>query len=62
MAAGIGVTVLPGLALRAHRHPEVTTAELPGSTRHVYAATYGEPPLPPATAALLTALTSAMNT
>ncbi|MEV8631211.1 LysR family transcriptional regulator [Streptosporangium sp. NPDC051023] len=59
VAAGIGVTVLPGLALHAHRHPKVTTVELPGSTRHVYAATYGEPPSPPATAALLAALTSA---
>ncbi|HEY9523479.1 MAG TPA: LysR substrate-binding domain-containing protein, partial [Thermopolyspora sp.] len=57
VAAGLGVTVLPGLALTAHRHPSVTVTELPGSTRHVYAATYGEPPDPPATAALLTALT-----
>ncbi|MEU4832020.1 LysR family transcriptional regulator [Streptosporangium sp. NPDC023615] len=56
VAAGIGVTALPGLALRSHRNPEVTVIELPGSTRHVYAATYGEPPDPPATAALLTAL------
>ncbi|OUC98634.1 LysR family transcriptional regulator [Streptosporangium minutum] len=59
VAAGIGVTVLPALALRAHRHPKVNTIELPGSTRHVYAATYGEPPAPPATTALLTALVSA---
>ncbi|MGC5013188.1 LysR family transcriptional regulator [Streptosporangium sp. DT93] len=58
VAAGVGVTVLPGLALRAHRHPEVTAIELPGSTRRVYAATYGEPPDPPATTALLAALTS----
>ena len=33
--------------------------ELPGSPRHVYAATYGEPPDPPATAALLAALETA---
>lgn len=58
VAAGIGVTALPGLALRAHRNPEVTLTELPGSTRRVYAATYGEPPDPPATAALLATLTS----
>jgi hypothetical protein len=32
---------------------------LPGSQRHVYAATYGEPPDPPAIAALLTALADA---
>ncbi|WP_431894151.1 LysR family transcriptional regulator [Nonomuraea sp. bgisy101] len=59
VAAGMGVTVLPGLALRAHRHEAVSAAEIPGSTRHVYAATYGAPPLPPATAALLHALRAA---
>ncbi|SNT38130.1 ModE molybdate transport repressor domain-containing protein [Streptosporangium subroseum] len=56
VAAGMGVTALPGLALRAHHHPKVNAAEIPGSIRHVYAATYGEPPDPPATAALLTTL------
>ncbi|WP_449065539.1 LysR substrate-binding domain-containing protein [Planomonospora algeriensis] len=58
VAAGMGVTALPGLALQAHRHPAVGAIELPGSTRHVYAATYGEPPDPPATTALLEALTA----
>ncbi|GIH89851.1 LysR family transcriptional regulator [Planobispora siamensis] len=58
VAAGMGVTALPGLALQAHRHAGVDVAEIPGSTRHIYAATYGEPPDPPATTALLTALTS----
>ena len=33
--------------------------ELPGYERHIYAATYGEPPDPPATAAVLTALVEA---
>ncbi|WP_433252708.1 LysR family transcriptional regulator [Streptosporangium sp. CA-135522] len=61
VAAGIGVTVLPALALQSHRHPKVNAVELPGSTRHVYAATYGEPPDPPATTALLAALTSAIR-
>jgi DNA-binding transcriptional LysR family regulator len=56
VAAGMGITVLPGLALRAHRNPGVETAVIPGSTRHVYAAVYGEPPHPPATQALLSAL------
>lgn len=56
VAAGMGVTLLPGLALRAHRHPGVTTTEIPGSTRHVHAAIYGEPPHPPATRTLLAAL------
>lgn len=58
VAAGLGVAVLPGLALSAHRNPDVSVIELPGSTRRVYAATYGEPPDPPATAALVSALTA----
>src|SRR5438876_253441 len=37
----------------------IVASELPGSRRHVYAATYGEPPDPPATAALLAALAEA---
>ena len=56
VAAGLGVTTLPGLALRAHRLEGIVARELTGSPRHVYAATYGEPPDPPAIAALLAAL------
>ncbi|WP_424529363.1 LysR family transcriptional regulator [Sphaerisporangium viridialbum] len=56
VAAGLGVTVLPRLALSAHRHAGVEVSELAGSTRHVFAATYGEPPDPPATSALVRAL------
>jgi DNA-binding transcriptional LysR family regulator len=59
VAAGLGVTTMPGLALRAHRAEGIVARELPGSRRHVYAATYGEPPDPPAIAALLSALTEA---
>ncbi|TCO28515.1 DNA-binding transcriptional LysR family regulator [Kribbella steppae] len=59
VAAGLGVTTMPGLALRAHRTDGIVASELPGSRRHVYAATYGEPPDPPATAALLAALADA---
>jgi DNA-binding transcriptional LysR family regulator len=59
VAAGLGVATLPGLALRAHRAEGIVAGELPGSRRHVYAATYGEPPDPPATAALLAALAEA---
>jgi DNA-binding transcriptional LysR family regulator len=59
VAAGLGVTTIPGLALRAHRAEGIVASELPGSRRHVYAATYGEPPDPPATAALLAALAEA---
>lgn len=59
VVAGLGVTTSPGLALRAHRAPGVVASELPGSHQHIYAATFGEPPDPPATAALLGALTEA---
>ena len=56
VAAGMGVTTIPGLALRSHRARGITATEIPGSTRRVFAATYGAPPDPPATAALLAAL------
>ena len=59
VVAGLGVTTIPGLALRAHRAKGIVASELAGSPRHVYAATYGEPPDPPATAALLAALADA---
>lgn len=59
VAAGLGVTTIPGLALRAHRIQGIVASELPRSRRHVYAATYGEPPDPPATTALLSALAEA---
>jgi len=62
VAAGLGVTTIPGLALRAHRAAGIVAQELPGSRRHVYAATYGEAPDPPATAALVEALVVAAGT
>src|SRR5947199_341704 len=59
VAAGLGVTTVPGLALRAHRAGGIVASELSGSPRHVYAATYGDPPDPPAIDALLSALAEA---
>jgi DNA-binding transcriptional LysR family regulator len=56
VAAGLGVTTLPGLCLRAARHPGVCAVPLPGARRHVFAMTYGEPPDPPATARLIDVL------
>jgi DNA-binding transcriptional LysR family regulator len=56
VTAGLGVTLLPGLALRASRNPGVRTARLRGTRRCVVAVRYGEPPDPPATAVLLDAL------
>ncbi|HZE38812.1 MAG TPA: LysR substrate-binding domain-containing protein [Stackebrandtia sp.] len=43
VAAGIGVSTLPGLALRAHRHPGVRIDRLPADHRHVVAAVGGTP-------------------
>jgi DNA-binding transcriptional LysR family regulator len=60
VAAGLGVTTLPGLCLRAARHPGIAVTELPGARRHVFAVTYGDPPDPPATARLLEVLTQAV--
>jgi DNA-binding transcriptional LysR family regulator len=54
----MGVATLPGLALGAHRAAGVHATEIPGDTRQIYAATYGEPPDPPATTALIDILTS----
>lgn len=59
VAAGMGVTTIPGLALRAHRHPAITATRLAAPPRQIYAATYGDPPDPPATAALVAALAEA---
>lgn len=53
VAAGMGVATLPGLALKAHRAPGIHATEIAGNTRHIFAVTYGEPPDPPATTALL---------
>ncbi|MGW5667048.1 LysR family transcriptional regulator [Micromonospora sp. NPDC003776] len=59
VAAGLGVTTLPGLALAAQRHSRVRAVRLPGPGRRIDAAVYGQPPDPPATATLLTHLTEA---
>jgi len=59
VAAGLGVTTLPELSLRSHRHPGVRVSRLAGPMRAVMAAVHGEPPDPPATAALLRDLATA---
>src|SRR3984885_3279303 len=56
VAAGLGITTLPGLALRAARHPGIQATPLPGSHRQVLAVTYGEAPEQPAVARLLDVL------
>ncbi|HZR54471.1 MAG TPA: LysR family transcriptional regulator [Streptosporangiaceae bacterium] len=61
VAAGMGVTTMPGLALRAHRAPGLAATALHDFRRRVYLATYGEPPDPPATTAFVTALRHAVE-
>ena len=56
VTAGKGVATLPGLALKAHRNPDVRAAEIAGYPRQIYAVTYGGPPDPPATIALIQAI------
>jgi DNA-binding transcriptional LysR family regulator len=61
VAAGMGVTTMPGLALRTHRVPGIEATPLPDFRRRVYLATYGDPPDPPATTAFVTALHHAVQ-
>jgi DNA-binding transcriptional LysR family regulator len=61
VAAGLGITTLPGLALRAARHEGVHVQPLAGARRYVFAMSYGAPPDPPPTARLLDALTAAAS-
>jgi len=59
VAAGLGVTILPSLAIRAARHPGIRAQPLPGAWRQVFAVTYGQPPDPRAVDHLLDILTLA---
>jgi molybdate transport repressor ModE-like protein len=61
VAAGMGVTTMPGLALRTHRLPGIQATPLRDFRRRVYLATYGDPPDPPATTAFITALHHAIQ-
>lgn len=57
VAAGVGVSLLPSLALRAHQNPGVETVRLPGAHRRVVALTVGAPA--PAARALVERLVAA---
>nr|CEL20914.1 putative LysR-family transcriptional regulator [Kibdelosporangium sp. MJ126-NF4] len=61
VAAGMGVTTMPGLALRTHRAPGIQATALRGFQRRVSLATYGDPPEPPATTAFIAALQHAVR-
>jgi DNA-binding transcriptional LysR family regulator len=60
VAAGLGVTTMPGLALRSYQAPGVQATALAGHRRRVYVATYGDPPDSPATSAFVAALRTAV--
>ncbi|MFD0313608.1 LysR family transcriptional regulator [Streptomyces flavalbus] len=61
VAADMGVTTMPGLALRTHHAPGIQASPVRGFRRHVYLATYGDPPDPPATTAFVAALHDAVD-
>jgi DNA-binding transcriptional LysR family regulator len=61
VAAGMGVTTMPGLALHTHRAPGIEATALSDFRRRVYLATYGDPPDPPATTAFIAALHHAVQ-
>lgn len=61
VAAGLGVTTIPGLALRSHHAPGVKATEVPTFRRRVLLATLGAPPDPPATAAFVAAFQAAID-
>jgi DNA-binding transcriptional LysR family regulator len=60
VAAGLGVTTSPRMALRSHHVARVYATDIPYFRRRIYVATYGEPPDPPATAAFVAALQQAV--
>ena len=59
VTAGLGVALLPSMALSAARNPAVRVLRLRGTRRSVVAVRYGEPPDPPATGLLMGALRAA---
>lgn len=61
VAAGVGVSTLPGLALRAHRDPGVRIERLRDDGRSVQALTFGAPPPPKAVAAFLDVLRDSVD-
>jgi DNA-binding transcriptional LysR family regulator len=59
VAAGLGVTTMPGLSVAQHHVAGVETTELDDFRRRVHVATYGEPPDLPATSAFVQAVVEA---
>lgn len=61
VAAGLGVTTIPGLALRSHHAPGVEATEIPTFRRRVLLATFGAPPDTRATTVFITAFQAAID-
>ncbi|HEX4812058.1 MAG TPA: LysR family transcriptional regulator [Nonomuraea sp.] len=61
VAAGLGLTTMPGLALRSHHADGVVASELTEFRRRIYLAAFGEPPDPPAVTAFITALRTTID-
>ncbi|MEV0738678.1 LysR family transcriptional regulator [Streptomyces sp. NPDC050549] len=61
VAAGLGVSLLPGLTLLANRHPGVSLHRIPGMRRQVVAAVYGKPPASRPAQVLLDALAATVT-
>jgi DNA-binding transcriptional LysR family regulator len=61
VAAGLGVTTMPGLALATYRVDGVMASQVSGYRRRVYVTTYGEPPRPFATEVFVGAITRAAS-
>lgn len=59
VAAGLGVTTMPGLSVAQHQLPGVESTELDDFRRRVHVATYGEPPDLPSTSAFVQAIREA---
>jgi DNA-binding transcriptional LysR family regulator len=60
VAAGLGVSLLPGLTLTASRNPGVRLHEVPGLRRQVVAAVHGKPPVARPAQMLIDALRATM--
>jgi DNA-binding transcriptional LysR family regulator len=61
VAAGLGVSLLPGLTLVANRHPGVRVDQVAGLSRQVVAAVHGKPPAAKPAQVLLDALTGTVT-
>lgn len=60
VAAGLGVTTIPGLSLQVYRAAGVEASKIPAFRRRISLATYGVPPHPPAVDAFVHAISQSL--